>query len=78
MTSTDYQAVYSSTTASNFDFVKQTAKRNVPCLLLGVGLRQPISDRVSLILLGMYDVLQDKYSPYKNTLVIRFGVAVGF
>lgn len=50
----------------------------VPCLLAGGGLRQPISDRVSFIAMILYDVLQEPYSPYLNTIDIRLGVNVGF
>ena len=49
----------------------------VPRLLLGGGLRQPISDRVSFVMMGLYDVIQDPNSPY-NGLDIRFGIMAGF
>lgn len=49
----------------------------VPRLLLGGGLRQPISDRVSFVATALYDVIQDPNSPY-NGFDIRFGVVAGF
>lgn len=51
---------------------------NVPSLLLGGGIRQPISERVSIIFQGLYDVLQDKNSPYLGTISFRFGIVAGF
>ena len=61
-------------------------------LLLGVGLRQPVSDNASFVLMVSYDVLQnissnmrtDVYgqeysiSPYAGTLDIRIGFNIGF
>ncbi len=51
---------------------------NSPALLLGAGLRQPISDRSSLVVVALYDVIQDKYSPYLNRIDLRIGFNVGF
>jgi len=53
-----------------------------PVLLLGVGIKQPIAGRVSSFLEIMYDVLQTKYSPYKDvggmiTPVFRIGIYAG-
>lgn len=56
--------------------IKQTL--NVPSLLVGGGIRQPIGERTSFVIIALYDVLQEKYSPYKNTLAFRFGINVGF
>ncbi len=48
------------------------------CLLVGLGLRQPIAGRVSFFGELFYDVLQGEYSPYpKGNLGIRFGIAAG-
>lgn len=58
--------------------IKMKETLTVPCLLVGGGLRQPISDRTSLVLMILYDILQDKNSPYRNTIALRFGVNVGF
>lgn len=51
---------------------------NAPSLLLGGGFRQPISERSSFVAMALYDVLQDKYSPYYKTISFRVGVNVGF
>jgi hypothetical protein len=53
------------------------AKVQVPCLLLGVGIRQPLSGRVSVFFEAMYDALQQQYSPYYGQPVFRLGVAAG-
>lgn len=50
----------------------------VPSMLVGGGIRQPISDRASFVAVILYDVLQDKNSPYRNTVDLRFGFAIGF
>jgi hypothetical protein len=57
---------------------KQKNSYASPALLLGAGLRQPVSDRASLVLMAMYDVIQDKYSPYRNRIDFRIGFNVGF
>lgn len=51
---------------------------NVPSLLAGVGYRQPISDNASMYIMGMYDVLQQDYSPYKGSIFPRIGFTIGF
>ncbi len=51
---------------------------NVPCLLLGGGLRQPVGQRSSFVFMALYDVLQNEYSPYRNTIAIRVGFNFGF
>ena len=48
-----------------------------PCLLLGAGIRQPLGGRASIILEGMYDVLQQPYSPYLGEPVFRLSFCVG-
>lgn len=58
--------------------IKVNRSINVPSLLVGGGLRQPLGDRASLIIMALYDVLQDKNSPYYNTIALRFGVNFGF
>lgn len=50
---------------------------NVPCLLLGGGLRQPLGGRVSVVAELLYDVLQQPNSPYLGQPVIRFGIVAG-
>ncbi len=51
---------------------------SVPCMLLGGGLRQPVGARSSFVFMVLYDVLQNEYSPYRNTIAIRFGFNYGF
>jgi hypothetical protein len=53
-------------------------KYNCPSLLLGGGYRQPVSENSSMLVMILYDVLQDPYSPYYGRLDFRFGFAVGF
>jgi hypothetical protein len=47
-------------------------------MLVGAGLRVPIGGRASVVILGLYDVLQKPYSPYKNRIDVRFGFNIGF
>lgn len=53
-------------------------KYNAPSVLLGVGYRQPIGANASLFIMGMYDVVQDKYSPYGKGIFPRIGFNIGF
>jgi len=50
---------------------------NATCLLMGLGLKQPIGGRASFFIEVMYDVLQEQNSPYLNNIVPRAGIAVG-
>jgi len=56
------------------DNVRQWA----PAALVGLGLRQPITERASLILLGMYDLVQNPNTPYYRTIDLRIGFNLGF
>jgi len=51
---------------------------NVPCTLLGIGLRQPLGGRVCFFGEIMYDILQEQNSPYFGQPIFRFGIAAGF
>lgn len=53
-------------------------KLDVPCLLLGVGYRQPVSENASVYILGFYDVLQRELSPYYGAIQPRIGFTIGF
>lgn len=57
---------------------KEKLRYNAPSLLVGAGLRQPVSERLSFVLTALYDVIQDQYSPYRNRIDFRVGVNVGF
>lgn len=67
----------------NWDYDKNkfySERLTAPSVLVGVGFRQPITDRVSLNTTILYDVLQDPYSYYLNRggFDYRFGILVGF
>src|SRR5690606_30612190 len=56
---------------------------NVPCVLVGAGIRQGLSDFASLNILAFYDLLQDPNSPYRNTgsglpIDFRIDFLIGF
>lgn len=72
----DYDADPASPTVNQPIMMKEN--RQSQALLLGGGFRQPISTNVSFVGMLLYDVLQQEYSPYKNRLDFRLGVAVGF
>lgn len=50
----------------------------VPSLLLGGGYVQPVSDRAAINIMALYDVVQDRRSPYSNGLILRVGATLGF
>lgn len=76
MSQTTYTNDY--TKYNTLPIIKDKQSVGVPSLLLGAGLRQPISARSSFVFMVLYDVLQDKRSPYFNTVAIRFGFNAGF
>ncbi len=53
-------------------------KYNVPSLLVGIGYRQPVGANASFYIMGIYDVLQKEYSPYRGTIFPRIGFTLGF
>ena len=73
-------------------YISSRAWDHANSLLLGIGLRQPVSDNSSFVLIASYDVLQnissnmrtDVYgqeysiSPYAGTLDVRIGFNIGF
>lgn len=61
---------------NNVKYIKKSV--TAPSILIGGGIKQPISDRTSFIATVVYDVLQDNYSFYNKQLDIRFGILVGF
>lgn len=72
----DYDPDPASPTVNHPILIKENIQTQA--LLLGGGFRQPISTNTSLVGVLLYDVLQQKYSPYKNRLDFRIGVSVGF
>ncbi len=50
----------------------------VPAVLVGLGLRQPITGSLSLYLTALYDVVQNPSSPYYKNIDFRFGFNIGF
>ncbi len=57
--------------------VEHAHRGSVPFILVGGGFMFPIGDRVSFVIYGLYDVLQNQMSPYRGLPVIRGGFNVG-
>lgn len=72
----DYDSDPTSPTVNHPILIKDNIQTQA--LLLGGGFRQPITTNTSLTGVLLYDVLQQKYSPYKNRVDFRLGVSVGF
>ena len=72
---TQSQSYFDGTSTTN-----QNASANVPCLLVGAGIRQPIGGRVSVVAELLYDVLQQQqyFNPYYGQPVLRIGICTGF
>lgn len=49
----------------------------VPSLLVGGGYVQPISDRAAINIMALYDVIEDRRSPYSNGIILRVGATFG-
>lgn len=67
---------YNSVTYSSTYDPRQTFE--FPRVMVGVGFKQPITDRLSFVPVVLYDVLQDPKSIYAPQLNFRFGLLVGF
>ena len=52
-------------------------KYNAPALLVGGGYRQAVTDRASITLMLLYDVIKDEYSPYQG-IFPTIGFNIGF
>ena len=76
----EYNFVSQSSTYYDNNAEKQTLKTNygVPSLLIGAGYTQSVGGRVGIGISVLYDVIQDKYSPYLNRIDFRVGFNVGF
>lgn len=57
--------------------IEHNKRVSVPVVQAGAGFAFPIGDRIAFIIYGLYDVVQDKYSPYKNYPIIRGGFYYG-
>ncbi len=53
------------------------ANVTVPALPVGIGIRQPVGGRVSILAELMYDALQQQYSPYYGQPFLRISVLAG-
>jgi hypothetical protein len=64
------------------DFTGLIEKKSInsPSVMVGVGFKQPINDRLSFNATILYDVLNDPYGyyKYKGGFDLRFGILVGF
>jgi len=52
-------------------------RQTIPSLLLGGGYRMAMGSRASMSFLVLFDVIEDRYSPYINP-VMELGVGIGF
>lgn len=72
------------TSASYGTPVSERVSVSAPALLIGPGLRQPLSDKVSLVTMLLVETLRDVNSPYSNSgpgglpIDLRFGINVNF
>lgn len=64
---------------SYYDDNRQSVKTrySAPSLLLGGGYAQPVGGSSAITLMILYDVLQDRNSPYMNRPIISGGVNIG-
>ncbi len=75
----EYDFINLSGTDLDYAGVPQKENFNVtnPCLLTGVGFKQPLGGRVSAVMEIMYDVLQQPNSPYLGQPIMRIGFCAG-
>ena len=75
----EYDDIYLSGNALDNYGMPYFEKENVqvPCMLFGVGFKQPMGGRVSAVLEALYDVLQLPNSPYLGQPVVRIGFVAG-
>lgn len=60
------------------DFVYgKLVRRNITSFLVGGGYRQPLGDRASIGITLLYNLTEDRYSPYQNP-ILRVGFGFGF
>jgi len=80
------------TNYDNYSIASKRVTLDVPCLLVGAGLKQPVGENSSFVIYALYDVLQNiesntyrnslglkqSRSPYAGTIDIRIGMNIGF
>lgn len=57
--------------------VEHASRVSVPIVLVGGGFAFPIGERVSFVIYGLYDAIQNPLSPYYGLPIIRGGFNVG-
>lgn len=60
------------------DLIADEEREYVPAVLVGAGVRQPITGSLSLFVMVVYDVLQNENSPYYRNIDYRLGFNIGF
>ena len=60
------------------DYTVKEKRENIPAVLVGAGLRQPISGTLSLYAMILYDAVQNINSPYYRNIDFRVGFNIGF
>ena len=75
----EYNSISLKRSEYDYDPVRRTSDRyGAPSLLLGGGYAQPIGANSAFTFMILYDVLQDKNSPYMNRPIFSGGINVGF
>jgi hypothetical protein len=59
-------------------FGNYSGRRTIPSLLIGGGYRMPMGANASFNILALFEVLNDRDSPYQSIPIIRIGFGVGF
>lgn len=57
--------------------IEHARRVSIPIALVGGGFGFPIGDRVSFVIYGLYDLIQNPLSPYYGLPIIRGGFNVG-
>lgn len=74
----EYNSITMKRSEYDFDPVKRTKDTyGAPSLLLGGGYAQPIGGNAAFTFMILYDVLQDRNSPYMNRPVFSGGINIG-
>jgi hypothetical protein len=73
----EYNAISAKITEYDPDRREYKDRYGAPSLLLGGGYSQPVGGNSAVTLMILYDVLQDKNTPYLNRPIISGGVNIG-